>query len=418
MVTDKGMLIQAALSGRLAQSDNIPVVGVPSGEDPATFLKALLQQLQVEPRESPGGVTISEEFLEPEMNGSLLEAGGNLLPVEDPLNVTHRRDEDTDGSAMAPERVPPMAVPLVQQPMQPVVDGLPGTPRSESPPAADVVTLQDAAAVVSASGVEEFDLSVPVGATAMKLTDTALPSHRFADLDRSPMAAGADHDKGVTSPALHSTSADESGVGTRESDFLGALEQAETGASLVVNTAEDPASGVNSGSEVAPTHQPQANAPSTKPQLPSLARPLGQPGWSDDLGERIIWMTGQGLNSAELKLNPAHLGPLEVRIHLNQDQAHIQFVSHNAAVREAIESAIPKLREMLGAQQLHLTDVSVSQHSFAGQSDGRNAQFAFHQQSQPGREGVAGRPSETASAYPESESAERQTGRGLVNLYA
>jgi len=115
------------------------------------------------------------------------------------------------------------------------------------------------------------------------------------------------------------------------------------------------------------------------PQL--LERPLGHPAWPQELGEKVVWIAGQGQQSAELKLNPQHLGPLEVRINLNQDQASVQFISSHAAVREAVESALPKLREMLSAQQLNLHEVSVAQQGFAEQRDPRGAQFAFGQQS-------------------------------------
>lgn len=113
---------------------------------------------------------------------------------------------------------------------------------------------------------------------------------------------------------------------------------------------------------------------------PMLEKPIAHPAWSQDLGERVLWMVGQGRQTAELRLNPAHLGPLEVRINLSQDQASVQFLSHQASVREAVESALPKLKEMLGAQQLDLREVSVTPHSFSDQRDPRGAQFAFGQQ--------------------------------------
>lgn len=156
--------------------------------------------------------------------------------------------------------------------------------------------------------------------------------------------------------------------------------------------------------------------------VPAMNTPLGRPGWSEDLSERVVWMTGKGMQSAELQLNPKHLGPVEVRINLTQDQASIQFVAHHAGVREAIEAAIPKLREMLGTQQMNLADVSVSQHSFSEQKDYRGAQFAYDQQSQPGRQGTyqgSGSEDEPGLIRREGEHPiTQQSGRGLLNLYA
>jgi len=58
-------------------------------------------------------------------------------------------------------------------------------------------------------------------------------------------------------------------------------------------------------------------------------------------------MNNKSISAAEIKLNPAHLGPISVRIDVNQDQATIMFTAQHADVKEAIEASIPKLREML-----------------------------------------------------------------------
>lgn len=151
-----------------------------------------------------------------------------------------------------------------------------------------------------------------------------------------------------------------------------------------------------------------------------MSTPFGRPDWSEDFGERVVWMTGKGLQSAELQLNPQHLGPVEVRINVNQDQASVQFVAHHPAVREAIEAAIPKLREMLGAQQLNLADVSVAQQSFQDPRDYRGAQLAYDQQSQNSAQGshYPGDSGASDLARPEGENTVvHQSGRGLLNLY-
>ncbi|MDP3904850.1 MAG: flagellar hook-length control protein FliK [Methylococcaceae bacterium] len=108
-----------------------------------------------------------------------------------------------------------------------------------------------------------------------------------------------------------------------------------------------------------------------KTEVPALTRPLSHPEWNKDLGERIVWMNNRALPAAEINLNPQHLGPVSVRIDMNQDQASIVFTAQHAAVREAIEASLPKLREMLGEQQLNLVNVSIAQH---GSSEQKQAQ--------------------------------------------
>lgn len=94
--------------------------------------------------------------------------------------------------------------------------------------------------------------------------------------------------------------------------------------------------------------------------------PLNHPGWGQAFGNQVVWTVNQALPAASLHLSPPELGPLNVQIRLDQDQASIQFVSAHAAVRDAIEAALPRLREMLGGQGIVLADVNVSQHGQSG----------------------------------------------------
>ena len=112
---------------------------------------------------------------------------------------------------------------------------------------------------------------------------------------------------------------------------------------------------------------PSASTPSGLPTI-TLGTPLNQGGWDQALGERIQWMAGQKLQGAQIKLNPANLGPMEVRIQMqNEQQASIQFTSTHGVVREALEAALPRLREMFEASGVELVDVDVSGQSFAEQ---------------------------------------------------
>jgi flagellar hook-length control protein FliK len=82
-------------------------------------------------------------------------------------------------------------------------------------------------------------------------------------------------------------------------------------------------------------------------------------------------MHKQEIPAAELRLNPRHLGPITIRVDVTQDQATVAFTAQHAAVKEAIEAALPKLREMFSAQQLSLAEVNVSQED-TGQRQARS----------------------------------------------
>lgn len=91
---------------------------------------------------------------------------------------------------------------------------------------------------------------------------------------------------------------------------------------------------------------------------------VGAPGWDGALGQKVVWLVNQRHQTAEMQLNPPNLGPLEVKITITNDQASALFVSHHAAVRDAIETALPRLREMLAESGITLGNAQVSSESF------------------------------------------------------
>jgi flagellar hook-length control protein FliK len=89
-------------------------------------------------------------------------------------------------------------------------------------------------------------------------------------------------------------------------------------------------------------------------------------------------MVGQQQQVVELHLNPPSLGPLEVRVTMSDGQANLSFMTQHLPVREAIEGATSRLREMLGDSGISMGSVSVNvgtfaqQQSSAQQDDGRS----------------------------------------------
>ena len=108
----------------------------------------------------------------------------------------------------------------------------------------------------------------------------------------------------------------------------------------------------------------------SKIDVPPMTKHFAHPEWNKEMGERVVWMTKQAIPSAELRLNPGHLGPIVIKIDANQDQVNVTFTTQHAAVKEAIEAALPRLRELFSAQQLNLANVDVSQQD-AGQRQPR-----------------------------------------------
>jgi flagellar hook-length control protein FliK len=87
--------------------------------------------------------------------------------------------------------------------------------------------------------------------------------------------------------------------------------------------------------------------------------PVGSPAWADEIGARVVMMSEAGNHTASLKLSPEHLGPLEINITVRDDKASVWFGAAHADTRAAIETALPRLREMFASQGLSLTDAGV-----------------------------------------------------------
>ncbi len=108
-----------------------------------------------------------------------------------------------------------------------------------------------------------------------------------------------------------------------------------------------------------------------------MPRGLGGESWSRGVSDRMVWMVGQKVQVAELRLDPPELGSLQVRLTLTQDQASVSFISPHAHVRDALEQQMPRLREMLqeGGVDLGQADVSDQSPGNTGResdSDGRS----------------------------------------------
>jgi flagellar hook-length control protein FliK len=111
--------------------------------------------------------------------------------------------------------------------------------------------------------------------------------------------------------------------------------------------------------------RPQVSQPSA---LLEVAAPVSEPGFADALSRQVVWMVDKDAQIAELRINPPELGPVEVRLTLNGDEALAHFASPHAEVREAIESAVARLREAMAQAGIQLGEASISSESFADQA--------------------------------------------------
>ncbi len=139
----------------------------------------------------------------------------------------------------------------------------------------------------------------------------------------------------------------------------------------------------------------------------SITSAIGSAQWQEDFCEQILSFGQNQIQHAQLNLNPPELGPLQVHIEINQQEAKVHFVSSHAMVRDSIESANQRLREVFQGSGLSLANVNVS--------DGQRSQGDSQQGNPWRREGVEGI-EETGMSSPTQRWL--NTPRGLVDHYA
>lgn len=91
-----------------------------------------------------------------------------------------------------------------------------------------------------------------------------------------------------------------------------------------------------------------------------LAPSVGTSAWNQALGDRIVWMAVGGQQSAALTLNPPDLGPMQVVLNVSNDQATASFFAAQPEVRQALEAALPRLRDMMQDAGIQLGQATVS----------------------------------------------------------
>ncbi|MFK0314302.1 flagellar hook-length control protein FliK [Pseudomonas sp. NPDC090233] len=150
----------------------------------------------------------------------------------------------------------------------------------------------------------------------------------------------------------------------------------------------------------------QAATAKTANAVPVSSSPLHQPlpmnqnAWTEGLVNRVMYLSSQNLKSADIQLEPAELGRLDIRVNVAADQStQVTFISGHAGVRDALDSQVHRLRELFAQQGLAQPDVNV-----ADQSRGQQQQQAQQEGSQ--LSGVAARRAQSGGGGEQGEVAE------------
>lgn len=323
-----------------------------------------------------------------------------------------------------------------------------GSQAASNEGAAESEEAADAAAAAAAAATN------PVTDMLAYMASLAQPAEAPVEAAQQPAAATGELQLAALQTAVKNLGLDQ-GVATLPQD--GALPQEEavsTGFSLATGVQTVPAelqttkdaAAAQARPEAAPQAQaqlrelPQQAAPVVEEPAPSVAQlqaqaakleavqapangadripaRVGTPAWDNQVSQRIVYMVGKE-QAATLTLNPPDLGPVQVVLSVSNDQASVAFSSSQPEVRQALENALPRLREMMGESGIALGNATVD----AGTQDQRQA-------AQNGERGNEGRGNggwggDGADKNAADETAQRPARtvtvgeRGMVDLFA
>jgi flagellar hook-length control protein FliK len=150
----------------------------------------------------------------------------------------------------------------------------------------------------------------------------------------------------------------------------------------------------------------------------SLQTTVGSPAWTDELGHKVNYLVHGKMQTAELHLNPRELGPVSIQIKMETNQATLAFTAQHAETRQALEAALPRLRELLSDSGITLAQATVGgelaaqQQAFGDLSQQAPRQFTA-------RSSASANSDERISAPGPAEAPTRaRRGNGLVDTFA
>jgi flagellar hook-length control protein FliK len=151
-----------------------------------------------------------------------------------------------------------------------------------------------------------------------------------------------------------------------------------------------------------------AAAAADAPAVVRVDTPVGGRGWDAEVGQKIVLLANRQESRAELTLTPPQLGRVDVSITVNGDQTSAAFVSASPAAREALEQALPRLREILAEAGITLGQASVNAESPRQDGNGTSGE----RRADDGSAGSAG----TANAAAPAQWLRRS--EGLIDTFA
>ncbi len=135
----------------------------------------------------------------------------------------------------------------------------------------------------------------------------------------------------------------------------------------LANTPSEMALSIDLNGQSSSFNPPTSTANPTTLNL-NLPMPMDISKWQASLNEQICLISRQGIQNAEIKLNPQELGSLHIKLAMIDDKIDLHMaVAHNM-VKGVLESALPMLRSSLEQQGITLQHTNISDFSMMNDS--------------------------------------------------
>lgn len=304
----------------------------------------------------------------------------------------------------------------------PVAQGTPGAAAVADPASLASLMPSIAQAVFGQSTADTASRSSPVkteaGAASVTAGETA-PILQGTEITASPTpAAAVARAKAEPVVADQAQQVSAASMQRKESPVLASTAQ-EAIQALAIDA--KPQAGAASFGQMlqaataaAPTG-PGSAQQSTAPATPvTVNSSLHEPGFAPEMSSRLTLLASEGVQKAQLHLNPAEMGPVSVQIQLDGQQAQIEFHAQHAATREVLERSLPELAAALRDAGMTLSGGGVFQQQRDPQQDGQAQTQASDQGA--ARSGSAGASDTTGLGA--GQAVVRRTQAGVLDMYA
>jgi flagellar hook-length control protein FliK len=218
--------------------------------------------------------------------------------------------------------------------LDPALAYLIATPAQVQP----VVTRLAAPLTSTTTGISASDAAGGSLSLQENLTESRLPQTK---LSTNPL-------QGITEQQGNSGSA------------LNSSDELDLAANIAANTQLSNTSGQDSAATLtASVLASQQKSAEQAHETTKIASPLTSANWSQSFSEKIVWLAKNDQQTAQININPPQLGPIQITLQINGDQASAVFASPHAEVRQAIENSLPQLKEMLSGAGINLGQANV-----------------------------------------------------------